>query len=340
MANTFPVRLRSPKGTTTIHVNPNRTIGDLQLLISSATQILPSLQDIKIGYPPTQAMLVPSLPLASLNLKRGDQIIVSTLSAEHSVLSSATKHITASPRDVDGGLPTLGAGGEGASSMERERLAVQDHSGDGLVDHVAVDGQFLVLREVPDDNSCLFSSIALIFEQDMRAAPKLRSVVASAIKGDPDTFSDVFLGRPRDEYITTILKATSWGGAIELSILSDHYQTEISSFDVETGRCDRFGQGKYQNRCFLMYSGIHYDAVSMSPTVSAPADFHQTVFPVEAEGIFAAAGRLAVKRREKGAFTNTTTFDLCCQTCGVRIKGEKDARAHAKETGHAEFGEY
>lgn len=46
--------------------------------------------------------------------------------------------------------------------------------------------------------------------------------------------------RPRDEYIATILKPATWGGAIELSILSAHYNTEISSIDVETGRIDRF----------------------------------------------------------------------------------------------------
>lgn len=46
--------------------------------------------------------------------------------------------------------------------------------------------------------------------------------------------------RPRDEYIATILKPASWGGAIELSVLSAHYKTEISSIDVESGRVDRF----------------------------------------------------------------------------------------------------
>jgi len=31
-------------------------------------------------------------------------------------------------------------------------------------------------------------------------------------------------------------------------IFADYYQTEISSFDVETGRCDRFGEGSYESR--------------------------------------------------------------------------------------------
>lgn len=45
---------------------------------------------------------------------------------------------------------------------------------------------------------------------------------------------------PPTKYIDTISKPTSWGGAIELSILGKHYNTEIASVDVETGRIDRF----------------------------------------------------------------------------------------------------
>lgn len=45
---------------------------------------------------------------------------------------------------------------------------------------------------------------------------------------------------PRDKYITTILKSSTWGGAIELGILAKHFNTEIASIDVETGRIDQF----------------------------------------------------------------------------------------------------
>jgi hypothetical protein len=45
---------------------------------------------------------------------------------------------------------------------------------------------------------------------------------------------------PRDKYITTILKPSTWGGAIELGIFSKHFNTEIASVDVETGRIDQF----------------------------------------------------------------------------------------------------
>ena len=52
----------------------------------------------------------------------------------------------------------------------------------------------LVLRVVPDDNSCLFSAIAIVFEGGLEAAVGLRKVVAEAIRNDANTWSDVVLG--------------------------------------------------------------------------------------------------------------------------------------------------
>lgn len=127
--------------------------------------------------------------------------------------------------------------------------------------------------------------------------------------------------RPRDDYISTILKPSTWGGAIELAILAKHYNTEISSVDVETGRIDRFTpspEADSGNRSILIYSGIHYDAATLAPIKDAPEDFHQTIMPVrgstpETDSMLKAAKGLANKLREKKAFTNTSTFTLKCE---------------------------
>jgi ubiquitin thioesterase OTU1 len=84
-------------------------------------------------------------------------------------------------------------------------------------------------------------------------------------------------------YIATITKPSTWGGAIELGILANHYRTEIASIDVETGRVDHFTPPDANNggmRCVIVYSGIHYDAATVAPMLGAPSDWHQTVFPV------------------------------------------------------------
>jgi len=151
---------------------------------------------------------------------------------------------------------------------------------------------------------------------------------------------------PPDRYISTIQKPSTWGGAIELTILAAHFETEIASIDVETGRVDRFTPlaGGSGMRCILVYSGIHYDAASLAPSPDAPPEWHQTLFPVSAaddsDPILAGAKKLAGILRGKRAYTNTATFDLRCEICGKGLKGEKEARAHAEQTGHNRFGEY
>ena len=106
--------------------------------------------------------------------------------------------------------------------------------------------------------------------------------------------------------------------------------------------------------------------------LDCPEEFHQTIMSGqgatkkdeedEEDEVLVAAKKLADALRAKRAYTNTATFDLKCQVrelhgdgcglsvmlnafygsqiCGKGLKGEKEARAHASETGHVEFGEY
>ncbi|KAL4067920.1 hypothetical protein J3A83DRAFT_4359781 [Scleroderma citrinum] len=327
-----PLRLRHPKGVTTLQVDfDNATVGDLQQQILIASEISPFQQEIRSGYPPQTLTIIPELPLSSLGLKPGEQIIVNqrissapmgTLSQPQTIPIQPTSRASFTPPII---TPSSTAG----------PAAVETPSG------------MLVHRVVPDDNSCLFSSVALIFEQDITKAQKMRQIVADGIQSNAETYNDVILGMPREKYIATILKPSTWGGAIELGILAKHFGTEIASIDVETGRVDRFSppqQRSRGDRCLLIYSGIHYDAAALTPAINAPPEWDQTVFPImstdDNDPILNAAKKLSTILRERRAFTNIATFDLKCEQCGKGLKGEKDARAHAQETGHVRFGEY
>ncbi|KIM62161.1 hypothetical protein SCLCIDRAFT_120261 [Scleroderma citrinum Foug A] len=326
-----PIRLRYPSGVTTIQVDfDTATVGDLQRLIFRASDISPPQQEIRSGYPPQTLTTIPALPLSSLGLKPGEQIIVNQkISPPTGTYSQPSIPIQA----TSGASP---ASRWAAAPPTTGPAAVETPSG------------VLVHRVVPDDNSCLFSSVALIFEQDIAKAQKMRQIVADGIRRDTETYNNAILGMPREQYVATILKPSTWGGAIELGILAKHFETEIASVDIETGRIDRFTpplQKSSGNRCLLVYSGIHYDAVTLAPVVNAPLEWDQTVFPIMAtdddnDQILGAAKKLATILRERRAFTNVATFDLKCEQCGKGLKGEKDARAHAQETGHVRFGEY
>ncbi|OCH85689.1 hypothetical protein OBBRIDRAFT_739490 [Obba rivulosa] len=327
-----PIRLRHPKGVTTLQVDlaeDSYTVLDLQQAIFAATEIPPSQQDLKAGYPPQPLTLVPELPVSSLGLAPGEQLVL-------------TQRAPAAPAPSAAAPPSAPMTGLTASQVP-PRAPPPARAGPDWVE--MPDGSYLVHRVVPDDNSCLFSSVALVCVQDMGKAAQMRQIVADAIRNDPETWNEAILGRPRDEYIATILRPTSWGGAIELTILAAHFKTELASIDVETGRVDRFTPppGASGLRGILVYSGIHYDAASVAPAPDAPAEWHQTLVPATGEqddAVLRAARKLADALRARGAYTNTATFDLKCQVCGQGLKGEKEARAHASQTGHVEFGEY
>ncbi|KZS91067.1 OTU-domain-containing protein [Sistotremastrum niveocremeum HHB9708] len=329
------------------------SVEDLQAMVFSFTEIPPALQDLKLGYPPRSLTLVPELPITSLNLKPGDQLTVIESKGSNAVggggISHSSKPMNTSgssttqrgPSSLVGAAPGANRKVPASAPPIRAPPPASAKPSSSGPERVSIRSGTLIHRVVPDDNSCLFSSTGVVFEQNMSAAPRLRQVVAEAIKNDPITWNEAVLGRPRDEYISTILKPAAWGGAIELSIFASHYSTEIASIDVETGRIDRFGsESGYTSRCILLYSGIHYDAVSLAPMPDAPEDFHETKFDVSDQTVLDGASKLAGALRAKKAYTNTATFDLKCQVCGKGLKGEKEARSHASDTGHVEFGEY
>ncbi|KIM25348.1 hypothetical protein M408DRAFT_331259 [Serendipita vermifera MAFF 305830] len=357
-----PLRIRHAKGIATIDLDlENATVLELQQEIRAVTGILPSLQDVKTGFPPKSITLVSELSLSSLGLKRGDQLIISELKATPTSSAAAptpaAAPVPSRPAQIDRynppppqPAPKVAQPAQAPKPVATPRAATPAPTtvppalsafGEEP-EQVTTASGILVHRVVPDDNSCLFSSIGIVFEQDMGAASKLRQVIGDAIRKDPIKYDDATLGRPQQEYIRTITSSSAWGGAIELAIFSEHYQTEITSIDVETGRCDRFGEGQnpHPSRAILLYSGIHYDAISLSPMPNAPLDFHTTVFPVSDAPILEGSLKLASQLRQKKKFTNTATFDLKCEQCGVGLVGEKGAREHAAQTGHTSFGEY
>jgi len=59
-------------------------------------------------------------------------------------------------------------------------------------------------------------------------------------------------------------------------------------------------------------------------------------------GAIRAASPWAKVRRcyEAKQFTDTAHFTLRCGVCNIGVRGETEAREHAKSTGHTNFSEY
>lgn len=69
------------------------------------------------------------------------------------------------------------------------------------------------------------------------------------------------------------MKPESWGGAIEVSILSEFYGIEIAVVDTQNAIINRFGEDKkYGSRVFLLFDGIHYDPLFMESFEACTCD--------------------------------------------------------------------
>lgn len=102
----------------------------------------------------------------------------------------------------------------------------------------------------------------------------------------------------------------------------------------------RFNEGM-PRRAVVVYSGIHYDALALSPpgaSVHDP-DCDEMVFDRDDQTILAAAQELCSKLRQRHYYTDTNTFSIRCNICKKTMKGQKQVAAHATATGHNDFGE-
>lgn len=59
----------------------------------------------------------------------------------------------------------------------------------------------------------------------------------------------------------------------------------------------------------------------------------------EAKRIEQQARELVAEAHARKQFTDTNNFTLRCTTCQTGLVGEKEAREHAMQTGHANFSE-
>ncbi|KAH6577792.1 hypothetical protein BASA60_003868 [Batrachochytrium salamandrivorans] len=187
----------------------------------------------------------------------------------------------------------------------------------------------------------LGDSWSYLLERNPDISLKLRKTIADKILLDPVNYNAAILGKDPVSYTNWIMQPNSWGGGIELALFSEYYQTEIYSIDVSTSRIDKFGDGLYDSRVFIIYSGIHFDAIVWTPSADAPYDFDQTLFTgPEAANAEHAALQLAAIWKKQRKYTDTANFTLKCGICSVGLVGEKDARMHASTTGHVSFSEY
>ena len=243
-------RIRGPAGASTITLPDDATVGDLVTQITEKTS-LPKF-DIKYGYPPKPLLLEESdssLPLSKLDVKLdGEQLTISAKedaipepepakkSDSPSKPSQSKDEGQTPPKKLPSGpipLKRKTMDGDVPTQPFPERNATV-----GLYNPPPSLGGFtdnhLVLRVMPDDNSCLFRAFSYaVLPTDDKVVVELRSIIASAIRSNPEVYTKVVLEQEPENYCAWIQTQDAWGGAIELGILAQHFEVEICSIDVQ-----------------------------------------------------------------------------------------------------------
>ncbi|EXJ73687.1 uncharacterized protein A1O5_03449 [Cladophialophora psammophila CBS 110553] len=352
------IRIRGPSGkSSTVSLDDFATVETLRKTIIAETSL--SSFEVKYGYPPKTLSLdqLPSSNLLSeLDIKlNGEQLIVNEVkppTEKSDTQPTSSDPVKGALRAADSSrqhsaaptaLPGTSKPGPKPQVASAAPLSLSRKENSEMADPPEIwcpDLQgTLVLRIMPDDNSCLFRAVASAVLSDMDAVTELRSIIAQSIQANREKYTKAILdNKEPDAYCRWIQTEDAWGGQIELDILSQQFDIEICSIDVQTLRVDRYNEDA-KSRCFIVYSGIHYDTIALSVQGESPeADVKQFVQPLSDE-VLPHAIALCRKLQAKHYYTDTAGFRLRCNDCGATCIGEAGAMKHAEQTGHMNFGE-
>lgn len=284
-------------------------IGELKAFLSRIVGLSADKITVLSGYPPKPVDIGDDTKkLVEVGLKSGETLIVEERTG--AVPSCSNKEIT---NPIENGVSSIETNGECRPGI-------------------------LMKKVVPSDNSCLFTSIGFVLNGniDTTLHKMMREIIAMEVASDQETYSEAMLGKPNSEYCMWIQQSSSWGGAIEVAILSRYYGVEMAVVDTLNAIINRFGEDQnYGHRVFLLFDGVHYDPLYLEESNGRI----QTIFQSEDMEVFREAEQLAHEAKSSRQFTDLNKFTLKCQICDKLLTGQVEAQSHAKQTNHTSFGE-
>jgi ubiquitin thioesterase OTU1 len=349
------IGLKGAFGQKQITLDDSASVAELLVQISEATGFAEF--EVKDGFPPQPidfTALDPTEQLSAVGLNlNGHRLQVDTKNAPSVPVTQSTTtegggktqtaKVTDSKQPAFAGRSTRsnnqpGTGGlipinKDASKVEKDppELPLRTPPNDS----------YLIHRVMPDDNSCLFRAIGkCVLGNDLDPMTELRSIVAQRIQFDKERYSEVVLEKEPDEYCKWIQNPDSWGGAIEIGIIAEAFELEVCAVNVADGSIQRFNEGGGRMRSYLVYSGIHWDAIVENPAGKfGPIDLDVAQFdPYDVE-VEDKARQIGQMLSAAGYYTDTNKFAIKCNLCSWKGTGENSAIEHVKETGHQNFGQ-
>ncbi|PVV02021.1 hypothetical protein BB560_003536, partial [Smittium megazygosporum] len=262
-------RVRLPSNTQKIEIEDSLPLNEFLFLLENLSEIPRDQIEIKAGFPPTTLELSNSDKTCLKDvqgLKSGETLIIQKKSEAEKMqaFSKDPVKFVQESKHFD------------TTSMEQKYQDLPKY-------YIQTKTGYLIMREILDDNSCLFRSIT----------------IREVILANPTEYNSAVLGMPVQEYCDWIMKPTTWGGAIELKILSSWFKIEICSIDIKTQVVYRFGQELYKTRAIVLYNGIHYNVISFNPRLEdSDISNDESIFSVEQDEMYNGAVKIAKKIKE------------------------------------------
>lgn len=197
------------------------------------------------------------------------------------------------------------------------------------------------IHEVPADNSCLFHAIVHLIEplhsNSASLSPaSLRESVAVCMRREPERWSNVTLaeGRTVEEYSMWITHPSSWGGFVDLIVLSEYFRVQISVISLESLYWTHYPDDatQYNSRIYLLYDGVHYDAV-VGRSHGSEVRVFNSLDEAMLDRIYSMARELQMHRQDQ----ESSIYQ--CQECQEILFGQADVAKHSFDTCHCNFKE-
>lgn len=187
-------------------------------------------------------------------------------------------------------------------------------------------------KDIPADNSCLFNAINFAINQNANSPEIIREIICAEIMSNPEDYNAAILGKTPEEYCKWISNKETWGGGIELSILSKFFQVQIGVADIQFLTFEYFGS--FDKCIYLLYNNIHYDVFYKEENGKITGIFNTYDANVKQEIM-----DICMQLQNQEKYVDTTAFSLRCMQCGGLMKGQNEVIEHTKKTGHINFSE-
>jgi hypothetical protein len=192
---------------------------------------------------------------------------------------------------------------------------------------------------VPNDGNCLYYAIDVLSNSGAvleDASPRLRQACAAAIASAPASYPAEVLGAAPEAYTASLLTDATYGGELELNLLSAHLGLGLCVVDL-TPRPPHPASLRVYNsnaprRAFLVYTGTHYDALRRGG-VGGGHVLEGSPESLEAHG----AAALALGERLRAAGEGAPKAVKLVRCCGCQaVMDETLFGAHAAQVEHGE----